>query len=654
MMSKSEPALSETCCEKSPEITFFQIRTWHDAGLAVRLRDGQLNQHQNPAAEGFAPVVAFQISTFPRQLFLTTDRPDKPIIWLHHYGAPRGTVLTVNIKCCGPANSFWSIEDPHTLGKFFTTRPFTDGKDTNHVVGDCHHVMAWEQFSLEPITVSPELHEEANYVAQLFRYDLTTGDIIAFIKNYKGSNIQPLLDAVLPFIRWNELEKLGPLFLEDKNLLKHLQKVTASNKWLERILPDLIDWNNKQSSSRKKPARLPAKLTSSFDDADMAWAGSDRTFAGFFHAATHLARRCVKPKRGTCLLSTQRNEGLYLLEWIAYHQAVGIEHFFIYSNNNEDKSDLLLEELAQKGIITWISNEVDPKTSPQFKAYGHAFNALPDILDFEWCFVLDGDEFITLSPHYPQITDFLNEIERKETDAIAVNWRFIGSALNVNGLADLAIPLTERNTRIVGSGAIGEGWRLVKSACRPQKTLHSRAHHPVWYHSASYSFRLTNGELHEFIQPPPGFQRDPAFADKGCFDELYISHFYFKSMTEWTWKHARNSGADPTKAMDSSRYNNQWANAFGLQLKDQQQTKNEWILQRADATRHALAELRSVPAIRKAETQVRQAVEAFLYALKPRLDEENLSSRITEEWQFILQDLDLEIIGHIPASTETI
>lgn len=633
-------------------ISFFRIRTWHDACLAVRLKDGQLNQHLQPDTEGFTPVIAFQLSAFPRQLFLTTDHPDKPLIWLHHYGAPRGTILSVNMKYCGAGNSFCSLEDPHTLGKFFTTRPLPDDEKTNHVVGDCHHVMAWEQFSLEPVTVSSKLEKEARYVEQLFRYDLKDGDLLDFIKAYKESDIQPILDAVLPFLRWEVLNAFAESFKKDKTLLQHLQKVTPPTIWLGQILPDLFKWESKRSSSRKKYLTPPRKLTTPIDDAILARAGDNGTFSGFFHALTHIIRRSFNPKRKVCLLSTQRNEGLYFLEWLAYHQSLGIEHFFIYSNNNADKSDLLLDILSKKGIITWISNEVDPETSPQFKAYGHAFNALPDILDFKWCFVIDGDEFITLNPeHFSSVTDYLNEVERKETDAVAVNWRFIGSSLNVNGLADLAQPLTERNSQIVGNGAIGEGWRLVKSISSPKKTLFSRAHHPVWYRSASYNYRLANGEEHEFINPPPGFPRDPAFADKGCFDEIYISHFYFKSMTEWTWKHARNSGTERARAMNLSRYNNQWANAFGLQLKDPQTEKNEWILQRAEITRRALAKLRNDPQIREAETQVRKAVEAFLYELKPQIDKEDLAGKIKPEWHFILQDLDLEIKGHIPPST---
>ena len=46
-----------------------------------------------------------------------------------------------------------------------------------------------------------------------------------------------------------------------------------------------------------------------------------------------------------------RNEGVYALEWLAYHQSLGIDEFFIYSNNNDEGSDALLKRLSGAGVI---------------------------------------------------------------------------------------------------------------------------------------------------------------------------------------------------------------------------------------------------------------------------------------------------------------
>ena len=43
------------------------------------------------------------------------------------------------------------------------------------------------------------------------------------------------------------------------------------------------------------------------------------------------------------LVTTMRNEGPHLLEWIAHHQAIGVTDFVIYTNECEDGTDTLLD-----------------------------------------------------------------------------------------------------------------------------------------------------------------------------------------------------------------------------------------------------------------------------------------------------------------------
>ena len=54
--------------------------------------------------------------------------------------------------------------------------------------------------------------------------------------------------------------------------------------------------------------------------------------------------------------STVRNEGPYLLEWIAWHQVLGVTDFLVYSNDCDDGSDLLLNRLAEHGANVVVSS----------------------------------------------------------------------------------------------------------------------------------------------------------------------------------------------------------------------------------------------------------------------------------------------------------
>src|SRR5689334_13395301 len=92
-----------------------------------------------------------------------------------------------------------------------------------------------------------------------------------------------------------------------------------------------------------------------------------------------------------------RDEAPYLLEWIAFHKAVGVDHFFLYDNDSHDGTSEMLQYLEQAGVATRIawsdkhSSAIDPGVGPQVTAY-------KDLLRFkdqtEWIAIIDGDEFI--------------------------------------------------------------------------------------------------------------------------------------------------------------------------------------------------------------------------------------------------------------------
>ena len=53
------------------------------------------------------------------------------------------------------------------------------------------------------------------------------------------------------------------------------------------------------------------------------------------------------------ILSKQRNEGLYLLDWLSWHLAVGVNHFHITSNDCADFSDEMLNTLSSEtGLVS--------------------------------------------------------------------------------------------------------------------------------------------------------------------------------------------------------------------------------------------------------------------------------------------------------------
>jgi hypothetical protein len=50
-------------------------------------------------------------------------------------------------------------------------------------------------------------------------------------------------------------------------------------------------------------------------------------------------------------VTIMRNEAPFLLEWIAYHQHIGVTDYLIYTNDCEDGTDFLLDRLAALGVV---------------------------------------------------------------------------------------------------------------------------------------------------------------------------------------------------------------------------------------------------------------------------------------------------------------
>ena len=52
--------------------------------------------------------------------------------------------------------------------------------------------------------------------------------------------------------------------------------------------------------------------------------------------------------RATAVL-TVRNEGAFLLEWLAHHKGIGFTDFLVFSNDCDDGTDAMLDRLARDG-----------------------------------------------------------------------------------------------------------------------------------------------------------------------------------------------------------------------------------------------------------------------------------------------------------------
>ena len=136
-----------------------------------------------------------------------------------------------------------------------------------------------------------------------------------------------------------------------------------------------------------------------------------------------------------------KNEGPYILEWIAYHKSIGFDGFVIYSNDCTDGTNLILNRLDQMGVVKHFDNPQGPNMDPQRSAYSRA-KSVPEVQLADWVLVIDADEFLNVHVGDGSVQALIGACP-EGTQAISINWRMMGSS----GVAKMSDDLvTERFT----------------------------------------------------------------------------------------------------------------------------------------------------------------------------------------------------------------
>ncbi len=121
---------------------------------------------------------------------------------------------------------------------------------------------------------------------------------------------------------------------------------------------------------------------------------------------------------------TVRNEGAFLLEWLAHHRAVGFTDFLVLSNDCDDGTDLMLDRLQAMGIITHMRNDGPHEGGIQFAGLKRA-DKHPLVRKAGWIMALDIDEFVNIHTGAHRLPDLLAALP--EATAIALTWRLFGN-----------------------------------------------------------------------------------------------------------------------------------------------------------------------------------------------------------------------------------
>ena len=126
------------------------------------------------------------------------------------------------------------------------------------------------------------------------------------------------------------------------------------------------------------------------------------------------------------ILTCMKNEGPFILEWVAYHLSIGFDHLLIYTNDCEDGTDKILNRLEKMGVVTHRDNARTRGQRPahQVRAYRKAPKEQV-YQDSDWVAVIDADEFINVHVGDRSIHALTSAVP--DANCISLTWRLFGS-----------------------------------------------------------------------------------------------------------------------------------------------------------------------------------------------------------------------------------
>lgn len=473
--------------------------------------------------------------------------------------------------------------------KFFSADPF------GNVAFNRDQSQEWEFFSLVPAQV--EVGEKSlkifNQVDAVFskKNDIEKSiyEISRAHKNIRAEILNLFSKSLNVFQRKSFSKIFTNAFLNipDKNYFSIIEIINniPHKDWIHRSILELAHWNARRNRSSSRTVS---------GEYDFLGYGHIRDRGnGIYWGAILLGiiRESIESRKDIALLATARDEGIYLLEWIAHHRVIGIKDFFIYTNDNTDGSDALLKILSENGEITWINNTGNhiPGINMQFKAYNHALTTLPDILDFRWCAVVDIDEAILPSEDIDNsIAPIISVRDEQGVDCFSLNWRVYYPNNH----------LTWKNGLSAERFIEGEKHPLVKSIFKTSLFNYSYAHHP----ECSYSDRLyatVDGNIYSqssTLSDDLNFSQTPT-------EWAHVCHYHLRSFEEYIWKFSRgeNDGKGVLKNKHF-RYNNPAIFSLFTQTFEIEGTSE--VSRLAEATRTEIHRLTSIPGVAEAMQEI--------------------------------------------------
>ena len=138
--------------------------------------------------------------------------------------------------------------------------------------------------------------------------------------------------------------------------------------------------------------------------------------------------RNTSPHGSLVALSTMKDEGPYVIEWVAHHLALGFTDLMVYTNDCSDGTDAILKRLEELDVgVHHRENIIKEGMKPHPSMLKASVNE-ELIINSDWLLVLDADEFMSINHPSGTLDGLVDDLMAIDAHAMVITWRIFGSS----------------------------------------------------------------------------------------------------------------------------------------------------------------------------------------------------------------------------------
>lgn len=278
--------------------------------------------------------------------------------------------------------------------------------------------------------------------------DRLTGDNLRMFRcrhsSHKTAVFLRKIGALKPVMEQCVFDELSPA------AFYRLYRARRSLPWFRGAVSDYFQRTQRPEVAERFTRRFRAGVQDETKAGDTPRTTHSAPAPGTLRPARIVAARTVgaampsKDLGKRLIVTSMKNEGPFMLEWVAFNRAIGFTDFLIYTNDCADGTDRIAARLTEMGLALHRDNVVRKGGRPQVTAL-KAARSEPAYRHADWLCSLDCDEFLNIRVGAGHLDDLI--AAAGDVDAISVCWKLFGNGGHVHYADE---PVIERFTQCCG------------------------------------------------------------------------------------------------------------------------------------------------------------------------------------------------------------